>query len=1078
MAAFAPAQTTDANLVGVITDPNGGSVSNAAVAVTNQATGVIFNTRTEANGQYRFNNLPIGRWDLKASAPGFAAAGVQGINLQLNQTVTSNITLHISAVSTEVNVVEAGSTVDTTTAQIQTSFQAQQVVNLPIVENSSGFFGALNLSLLSAGVASNGGVGEGIGPSVGGQRPTENNYEIEGVDNNNKTVTGPLVYVPTESTAEFTLLQNQVNAEFGHSAGGQFNTAIKSGTNQVHGALYEYLQNRNFNAVDQTFARQGFTSNPRFDQNRLGLTIGGPIVKNKFFYFGTFEYAPLGQAFSPPTPFEAPTASGYALLNSMPRLSQTNLKVLQQYVPPAPNATDSTMVNGVAIPTGILPVTGSFYNNFYTGLASIDYNPTDADQVRARFIMNRQDQLDNNANLPAFWTTLPQRFYLTTISEYHTFSPYLTNEFRVGYNRFSQYFTVGNQVFPGLDQFPNITFDNDLGLQLGPDPNAPQFSVQNTYQLVDNINLTHGKHTFKFGFDGRNYIAPQKFIQRQRGDYDYVDLQEYLTDQLPSDLQERGLGNTPYYGNSWATYLYGTDQWRLRDNLTLDLGLRWERTTVPITEKLQTLNSVANVPGLIEFNAPRTANRNFAPRIGIAYSPGHSGTTSIRAGFGMSYDVIYDNVGILEFPPQLNPVVDACVSPGNCPGYSAPFLAQGGILPNAVVTGGTLTPAEARAATSSYIPDQKVPYSIQWNFGVQHVFHSDYTVEARYLGTRGVHLLLQDRINSTNPAVTVSQSLPTFLSAPSQGALNALPLTLDALQAMSPNPQGPGFAAAGFSQPITALMPIGNSSYNGLAVQVSRRFQHGLQFVGAYTWSHNIDDSTAAFFTTVLTPRRPQDFGNVREDRSTSALDRRQRVTFSSVWETPWFNHASNWWEKNIIGNWRFVGTYIAETGEMVTAQSGIDSNLNGDAWPDRTVLNPTGTQQTGSSVTALMNSSGQTVGYLANNPNARYIQAGLGVFPNSGRNTLQVPGINNFDLSLAKRITIKEAKAFEVRLDASNAFNHPQFTPGFINSVRLTTYNSGQRNYLEPQNSNFQIWNNVFPSNARSVQIGAHFFF
>ncbi len=150
----------------------------------------------------------------------------------------------------------------------------------------------------------------------------------------------------------------------------------------------------------------------------------------------------------------------------------------------------------------------------------------------------------------------------------------------------------------------------------------------------------------------------------------------------------------------------------MRNNFTIDLGLRWERTTISQSEALQNLNAAAGVPGLISFNSPTTAGRNFAPRIGLAYSPGSSGNTSIRAGFGMGYDVIYDNVGILEFPPQLNPVVDACSSPGNCPGYSAPFLAQGGISPNAVVTSTALTPQQARAATSSYIPNQKVPYSI------------------------------------------------------------------------------------------------------------------------------------------------------------------------------------------------------------------------------------------------------------------------------------------------------------------------------------------------------------------------------
>src|SRR5262249_20670617 len=152
------------------------------------------------------------------------------------------------------------------------------------------------------------------------------------------------------------------------------------------------------------------------------------------------------------------------------------------------------------------------------------------------------------------------------------------------------------------------------------------------------------------------------------------------------------------------------------------------------TMNLQTLNSISNVPGVLSFGAPKTYNKAFAPRVGIAYSPGTSGNTSIRAGFGMAYDVIYDNVGLTAYPPQLSPTIDACASPGNCPGFGSPFLAQGGIRPNQIALGGNQTPAEARQATSSYIPDQLPPYSVQWNVGVQHVFHNDYTLDVRYLG--------------------------------------------------------------------------------------------------------------------------------------------------------------------------------------------------------------------------------------------------------------------------------------------------------------------------------------------------------
>jgi hypothetical protein len=1072
-------QTIDANLVGTVVDASGATIPNATIEIQHIATGTKTTTKTNADGQYRLNNIPIGLYNVTATAAGFATATLKNVDIQLSKTSTANITLQVGSVATSVDVSEIGVVIDTTTSQLQSNFEARQIVNLPIIENANGLFGALNLSLLSAGVSSNGGVGQGTGPSVGGQRPMNNNFMIEGVDNNNKTVTGPLVYVPTEATAEFSLLQNQVGAEFGHSSGGQFNTVIKSGTNEVHGSLYEYFQNRNLNAVDAVYANQGIRSNPRYDQNRLGGAVGGALIKDKVFYFGNVEYAPLGVGSTVSTPVFAPTAAGIASLDKMTNLSKTNYSIFKQYVPIAPVASDSTTVNGVKIPIGVLPISGANYTNFYTFLGSVDYNVSSTDQVRGRFINNRSDSLDNSANLPAFWTTLPQRFYLASLAEYHTFSPTLTNEMRIAFNRFSQFYTVpSNLKYPGLDVFPNITFDNDLGLNIGPDGNAPQFSVQNTYQLVDNINWTKGKHTFKFGFDGRNVISPQHFIQRERGDYYYSTLEQFLTDAIPDDFAERNLGKTSYYGNQWATYLYANDNWRLRNNLTVNLGIRWERTTVPTGQALQALNSLSNVPGLIDFHGPKTSNKNFAPRIGIAYSPGTSGRTSIRAGFGLSYDVIFDNVGSTAYPPQLSATYD--VNPDGSVGaqqgvFKAPFLANGGIYPGSLPGGSNLSVTDARQSTSSYLPDQKLPYSIQWNVGVQHVFHNDYTFEARYLGTRGVHLIVQNRLNIQDK-VDATHFLPTYLTAPSQATLDGLTTTLAQLQARSS--LVPAYANAGFNgAAIVGFMPWGDSIYHGLATQMTRRFARGFQSTVAYTWSHNIDDSTATHFSTLLSPRRPQDFRNLRDERSNSPLDRRQRLTANWLWDMPYFSHANSWAMKNLIGNWRFVGTYTAESGEWVTPQSGTDSNLNGDSAGDRTIVNPGGDPKVGSGVTALKNSAGATVGYLAINPKAGYITAGSGALANAGRNTVLMPGINNFDISVGKKFNFTEKKYFEFRTDFANVFNHAQYTAGLINSVKLTSQ-TGTRTFLLPANPGFQQWSTNFPSNSRSIQLVAKIVF
>ena len=1068
-------QAISGNLVGTVADPSGAVVPNVTVEVTNTGTGIISSTKTGADGLYRLNNLPVGTYDIAVTAGGFATSGLKNVAVELNRTATANVTVQLQGVTQEVAVTEAPSSIDTTTAQLQSTFEANQIVSMPIIESAGNFYGALNLSMLSAGVASNGGVGQGTGPSVGGQRPMNNNFMVEGVDNNAKDVTGPLVYVPTDATGEFSILQNNYNSEFGHSTGGQFNVVVKSGTNAVHGSLYEYFQNRELNAIDQKFIRQGITTKPRYDQNRAGASVGGPIIKNKWFYFGNFEYAPLGQESTVSAPVLTPTAAGYALLDAMLALSatgttgisKTNLGVLKQFAPPAPTATDTTLVRGVRVPIGILATPGGFYTNQYVGVASSDYNFRDQDRLRGRFIFNRLDQLDNAASLPVFWTTLPKRYYLFTAAEYHDLSSTSTNEFRLGFNRYTQFYTVPNFTFPGLDKFPNIEIVNDLNVNFGPNGNAPQYTVQNTYQLVDNFSWIKGKHFLKFGFDGRNVISPQHFIQRERGDYYYLVLDDYLADRLPTGgLAERNLGDTTYYGNQWATYLYAQDDWHVRSNLTVNLGLRWERTTVPLGMTYQSLNAIASVPGLIDFRAPRTADKNFAPRVGFAYSPGGSGNTSIRGGFGMAYDVIFDNVGSTAYPPQLSATIDAEEFPSI---YKAPFLANGGIKPGSVAVGGNLTQAEARAATSSFITDQVLPYSIQWTLGVQRQFQRDYTVEVRYLGTRGVHLLVQNRMFRL-PKVTSDRNLPTYLSAPSQSTLNALPWTLAQIQAFSNNPiLGP----LGFTSNITSWPPIGNSFYHGLATQVNRRFSKGLSAIVSYTWSHNIDDSTATHFSTWLTPRREQDFVNLRPDKAASALDRRHRLTLNWVYETPWMKDASNWAAKNVIGNWRWTTSYTYESPEFATAQSGVDSNLNGDAAGDRTVVNPAGDRNKGSDITPLTNSAGAIVAYLAKDPTAMYIKAGLGALATGGRNTLATNPTNNFDMSFAKIFNVRgENQKIEFRGDFGNIFNHPQYVPGYINSVRLNDKYTDSRDYLIPGNPRFQKWDQVFPSNARSVQL------
>jgi hypothetical protein len=1057
------------------------------VEARNRTTNVASSAIANAKGEYRLGNLPVGNYDVVATASGFAAANVANIALQLNATQTVNVTLQVGQMAQAVDVHDSPAVIDTTSAQVQNTFESRAASDLPQASFTSAnqTMGILNLSLLNAGVTSNTGLGNGRGPSVGGQRPLNNDFEVEGVDTNDKCITGPLIYVPNDAVGQFTVLQNQFAPEFGFSSGGVFNTAIKSGGNVLHGSLYDYLQNRNLNAIDQQTARQGFTSNPRYDDNRLGATIGGPVIKNKLFYFGNFEYNSIGQAPAPPSVVFAPTAAGYSALAGIPGVSRNNLQVLQKYLPAAAVATTTTPVGqnpnvagsqAVSVPIGPLSIAGPSYSNQYNVVAGGDWTISNSDQFRLRYVYNKLDEIDPTASLPVFWGNIPDHRHLVSMSEFHNFGASSTNEIRLAFSRRFYDLSSPDVSFPGLDVFPNILIEQDLNLQLGPNPGFPQGYIQNTYQFVDNFTRIAGRHTVKFGYDFHDIIANSIFIQRLRGDYDYNNLNQFLLDLSPDDAGQRSAGSLAGIPVSFLQHAaYVNDDFRVRPNFTVNLGLRYEFLTVPVASRAQALDSAASVPGLIDFRNPRSQKNNWAPRIGLAWSPGKSGRTSFRAGFGISYDQFYNNLATNEKPPyyQANYTSDPT---GNTPG----FLAHGG-LPS-VLPAPSSDPVTARGGTTSYTFDQIRPSSINWNFGVQHVFHGDYTLEARYTGTRGVHLYVQEQLNRTSD-VSAANSLPTFFISPTAAQLSGLNRNLGQLLAVSNNP----WSAYGFQQPITTFAPWGDSSYHGLAVQLTRRFTRDLSFNGAYTWSHNIDNATAVVNSTAITPRRPQDFYNLSADRSSSLLDRRQRFTLTAIYDAGWFKGRS-WFLKNIAGNWTVSGTYTYESPEYATIQSGIDSNLNGDTAGDRAIINTAGQGSLGSSVYGI-DKNGNRIGtgnstnpaivaYVAVNPNARYVAAGLGAYANAGRNTFPFSPIDNIDASLIKRFNISERMKFQVVGQFYNLLNHSQFIPGFVSDLTPQAYTASGRNFLIPGNAAFGQYSQFFPSNSRLAQVVAKFTF
>jgi Carboxypeptidase regulatory-like domain len=1062
-------QSTSGDLVGTIKDTTGAVVPNDSVTVTNEATGVATKVTATPSGQYRAPNLPPGPYDVLVTAPGFQSTTVKGVGVDLNKTSTADVTLGVGSSSTTVEVeANEGTVLDTTSENLSTSFSNETLSDLPVTAVGSG---VLNVSLLAPGVGTSGGLGIGQGPSIAGQRERDNNFMVEGIDNNRKDITGPLIYIPNDAVGEFTLITTQFSPEFGHSAGGQFNTNIVTGTNHFHGKLYEYFQNRNLNAASGVAGNK--VPNPRYDNNRYGGQLGGPIFRDRLFFFANYERNTIGRSLSDSQC--VPTTAGRTTLaadESIAGFSKTNISQYLQYEPSPNSSADPSALCGLStiemtsgpvdangnqtgtqqgalIPLGVYVLTAPTYANQDFLTTGMDYTLSSKDTIRGRYLYNTAPAFDSAATLSTFYTQLPIKFHLVALSEFHNFTPNLINEFRVGFNRFTQNFIVGSQAYPGLDQFPNLEFFDTSGnttTQIGPDPNAPQFTIQNLYQITDNVSYTKGKHTLKIGFDGRKYISPQGFTQRSRGDYEYTWSSDFFHDFTPDSLGERSSGSHTYYGDQTALYGYANDTFRATEKLTLNVGLRYEFTSVPTGERSQNLNAIANAPGVITFGTPQPARTSFAPRVGIEFAP--DAKTSVRAGFGVAYDVLFDNLGTLSFPPEFSVTQDVgplCTDPTNAnsakgltcagePVVGTPnFLANGGLLPG-TGTGVTTFSTQKAAAnkTSAYVPDQTVPYTENYSLTIQREIGHGLTAEIGYVGDRGIHLPTQDQINIR--AVVNSQNyLPTFAGTTDINGHGSNSSTLAAINASTTTSYiVPAYYNAGFTGTITSYQPFSQSNYNGLIANLQGRMKNGLQMQLSYTFSKTMDDATAEVFATSLTGRRPQNPACVACDYSLSALSRKHRISLEADYNFKAFK-GSNWFMQNIVSNWQFAPIYTYESPEYATVLNGTNSLIlpsSDGPYMGRPVYNPHGVLNTVSTVTAIKSGT-DTVGYQAANPTAMYIKASTGTLGNTERNTLAGRPIDNIDFSASKQFTAFEHYTLQIGATALNLLNHAQYIDG-----------------------------------------------
>ncbi|HKV77121.1 MAG TPA: TonB-dependent receptor [Candidatus Sulfotelmatobacter sp.] len=1135
---LAVAQHTTGALRGQVLDPAGAAVVAGKVSLTNEATGVQQTTATSSAGTFEFPSVLPGSYTISIESPSFKKFMKTGIRVLANQDNVADARLDIGATSEVVEVVAGTSGVQTASSDLTHSFSSQEVVDLP---SAAGVLNGspLNLAILTPNVVATPGGAQGVGGAVGGLRPRDNNFNVDGVDDNNLGVTGNNSTVIPDAVSEFAVQTNQFSAEYGHSAGGQFSLITKTGTNRLHGSGEWYLQNRNFNSLDNITKQQilsdraanppvpgSLVAMPAYDNNRFGGTIGGPILKDKLFFFGAYEYTTIHGAGPPTSLGTAPTAAGLSMLQGLAADSAVSAALAD--FPVAPSATTTVDVNGTAVPVGPLSIIAPNFQREHDIQFNMDYT-RGHHQFGTRFTFNQEKFiLPGSIPIPVWNQNEPIRNRKVALTDTWTARSNVVNDLRLQYS----YYSLGllDPCKPGVTCQPDITLgDLYLGNTTGVADNQTQ--KQNSYQLRDALTWVHGKHTFKFGGEYNHFIYPQFFLPRSVGDYEYSTTANFIQDQVPDARALRNAGSGFFLGTQSLMAGFAQDDFKVTPRLTLNLGVRYEFWTNPVGDKEWALNAISNVPGVITFANPNTDSNNIAPRVGFAYDPSGSGKTSIRGGFGVSYDVRFQNFDSISLPPQLQSELNngsACTltpTPSWC-STQAGFLAGGG-LPQTYIP--PADQATARNLTSAHVPIKTVlPKVLSWSLGVQHEVYRNALLEVRYVGTRGLELPVQNRLNFITYFDAGGSALPTYLSPSSIPSSYSASTPTDTNfylfennffnQTLNPvpgltQPSPDIYQQYGFFGFATEYSPLASSIYHAGSISFTQNSRHGLTLNANYTYSHTIDDATNEFHTSALNPRRAQDNFNIGADRANSDLDVPHKGSVALVYHLP-TSKSLNGIAKAFLNGYQVGTVFYAQSGQPVTLQSGVvDSNGNVDTAGDRVVMNPNGTGNvlgenlqgdvfpvcegtggatyvgTTSFLNAPLNGCNKNlaaplgydpaIGYTPANSNDRYVLAGNGAKPNVGRNSFRTPGFTTFNLSISKNTYFGETKYLQLRADVFNVLNHPSYTltnGNVFNAGGIATAlaNPG---YAQPFSSGF-LNPKEFGGGIRQMTLGLKFIF
>jgi hypothetical protein len=1010
---------------GRVEDSSGAGVGDATVTVKSLETGAGRLVKTSEQGYFRVSALPLGEQEVRIDKTSFKPVVRNGIHLVVGQDAVLNVQLELGPVSQEEEVSAEAPLVNTSTAAVSGLVGEREVKDLPLNGRSFDALLTLNPSAINYGLKSAGtSTSNGNTFSVAGRRPLDNLMLLNGIEYTGSSqlavtpggVSGELLGV--DAVREFNVLTDTYGAAYGKRAGAQVSVVTQSGSNTLHGSLFEFLRNSDFDA--RNFFDQG--SVPPFRRNQFGGALGGPLKKDKLFLFGNYEGFRQALALSSVSIVPDALARQGLLASGAPVTGLNKAMLPYMAFWPLPNGPELPAVAGQ-------PGAALSYNNPGQqiredfGTLRSDYVKGERDTLSVAYTVDDGNNLTPAAD-PLFGSDETLRSQVASLQETHVFSPSLLNTFVVGFSRAA----FNYNSFP-LGPFPaNLSFVTDAGpggivigggvtttgsgtiTAAGTNNAANVWNRRNLFTYTDNVQGTHGIHQWSAGVWLQRVQDNQNGASRQLGQATFASLTAFLQGTVSSFQvvpNANELGWRSLFG-AW----YVEDSIKLRPNLTVRVGFRHEFTTGWNEESGRAANYLTDGNGVLITNptlgssafTQNNAKKLFSPRVGLAWDASGNGKTAIRAGFGTYYTLIDALSFLLNSLPPYNGSISlsgplASITPISRATPIAPTCGPGVPLPCTTY------------APQGVQPNAKTPTVQEWNFTVEQQLARDFVLRLTYLGSFGYHELL-----SVDPNTVPSQICASAAGCTAGGTTTAgarAPVTSQSKVTLGtpyipvatrPNP----YLGAGFF-----WYTEGNSSYNALQTDVSKRLSKGLQFRANFTWSKSLDMNSG--LTGAQSSNEAQmilDRNNLPRDWGPSALNAKYQVSISLHYELPFRTGRSL--ASHAFGGWQIDGIATMLSGFPFTPLVGSNRSGDGDTRnPDRPSLNPA---FTGPVIL------GQATEWF--NPSA-FILPSFGTYGNVGRGVYAGPGLAELDVSALKDTRLSEKAKLQFRAEFFNVLNH-----------------------------------------------------